>query len=152
MFPRRCPPALKPYENEYQKIIRDANRFQRKRLFVITLLFFLAVASLLFGIGGMITCIALGVNFKIVGLAIGGGIACPLIGIPTFIVAIYFSVSLSDKIYKEYKEFMEKQNYEIPIKIETETKTYYRKGKKQSKSTDVIVFTIPISQTEKNKV
>src|SRR5690606_2106341 len=104
------------YEIEYQKIIRDANRIQRKRFFIQTLLVFLSAASLLLASGGMTACVSVGIIYDIIGLAIAGGIICPLIGFPGLVLGIYFYVDLRDRLYNQFKEYMEKQNYEISIK------------------------------------
>src|SRR5690606_12113430 len=58
-------------------------------------------------------CICFSWNF--LWSAIAGGIACPVIRAPGVFLILW---CIDVKIYKEYKEFMEKQTYDIPIKIE----------------------------------
>jgi len=154
LFPKRCPPELQSYEQEYCKIVRDANRFMRKRLLLSLLGRISFIASTLIAMAALIVTIGLGLRYKSLALAIGGGIGSLVIGIPLLLIVGAVFKYMDEKILKEYNEFMENQKYSIEIKLDRERyETYSSKGKIRYKYRECILFTIPSAPSEnENKV
>ena len=143
LFSTKCPDNLKKYE-KYQKAIADANRFMRKRFFVWHGYFVMFIIIMLLG-PAIATLVSyfLAVYAKSIegAIIVGFGIlfisVCIIFG--SMPLMIYWYIKIGD----DMKNFIESQNYGIPVKMIQEREFCYSSKGSRKQYKWRVVFVVP---------